>query len=339
MLKEILHQLKEVPEYFIALKAGLAVVSMGLPLYAGLRYFLYRRRLTLTWLGTLNFFSAFILFGGLAFLLASPLAHYLHSAVIMGYLFVTCIATALGVVSLIDLFLLEHYLSHVKKVYISPPMRMVIKLVIFCLALLLIMRFVLHFNPLTLIAIPTIVTAGLALAMQDTLKAFIAGIQLGRMFRLGEWISFQKLEGRVIDINWARTVLDTVDGQRVYIPNTQLQTGIFTKFTGGSPANQVALKVSVSHEVAPARVKESLLQCLEGVPGVVRVPAPQALWMEYADSGMIYGLLYAVEDYNQRTQIQDALVTRVWEAFRREGIAVSYPIRTIHLERHRVTHS
>src|SRR4029077_13564094 len=126
------------------------------------------------------------------------------------------------IVSLIDVFFVQHYLTNMKHVYISPPLQTVIKLGVFCVALLPILRFVLHFNPLALVAIPTIATAGVALAMQDTLKTFIAGVGLGHIIRLGQWIAFQDKEGRVVDINWARTVIQTAEGNHVFIPNSLL---------------------------------------------------------------------------------------------------------------------
>jgi potassium-dependent mechanosensitive channel len=332
MITELIRQLKEVPEYLLALKGAVAVLAMALPIYAGLRYFLFRRRLEISLGMTLNFFGAFILFSGLAFLLASPLASHLPGSVITAYLFLTCVAAAMGAASLIDVFLLRHYLMQVKRIYISPPLRTVIKLGVFCVALLPILRFVLDFNPLALVAIPTIATAGIALALQDTLKAFIAGIGLGHMVRLGEWISYQNKEGRVVHINWARTVIDTADGQRVYIPNTLLLSGVFTNFKGGIPANQVTLKISVSHDVPPEHVKETLLKCLEGNPGVIHAPAPLACVQEYGDSGIVYLLSFAIEDYTRRPQIQDAVATRLWHAFQKERIPISYPTRTIYLE-------
>ena len=153
------------------------------------------------------------------------------------------------------------------------------------------------------------------------------------MIRLGEWIAFQNKEGRVVDINWARTVIDTADGQRVYIPNTLLLNGVFSNFTAGNPANQVLLKVSASYEVAPGRVKATLLKCLDSVPGVSPAHPPQACLLEYADSGVVYGLYYWIDDYTQRLQIQDEVATRVWYAFQREGIPIPYPTRTLHLDR------
>ncbi len=333
MLTDIIRQFREVPEYLIALKASLAVLVSGLPLYVGLRYFLYRRKLTISFLMSLHYVSVFILFAGLAFLLTSPLSSYLPPAAITAYLFVTCVAAAISVVSLIDVFLLQHYLSHIKKLYVSPPLRMVIKLGVFCLAILPILRFVLHFNPLALIALPTIATAGVALALQDTMKAFIAGVGLGHVIRIGEWITFQDKSGRVVDIDWGRTVIETVDGQRVFIPNPLLQTGIFLRHVAGNPNNNQNFKIKASCEIAPARVKETLIKSMEGIPGIASSPEPQVHIQEYADSGIVYGLFYAIEDYTARVKIQDEVASRIWYAFQREGIAIPYPTRTVHVQR------
>lgn len=328
-LSALLHQARGFPEYWFALKSALAVLAVGAPLYAGLRYFLHRRRLIAPWSLTLNFVSVFALFAGLAFLLASPLARHLDGAVTTGYLFLTCVVAALSVVSLVDVFLIQHYLSGVKKMYVSPPLRAVLKLGVFCVSILPILRFVLHFNPLALVAIPTIATAGLALALQDTLKTFIAGVGLGRIIRLGEWISFQDKEGRVVDINWARTVLQTREGRHVYIPNSQLQTGMFVNFTAVHPANRLLLKVGASYGAPPVRVKDVLLSCVKEVEGVAEHPAPMAALLEYGDSSIVYGVYYWLEDYSRRPQVEDAVATRVWYAFKREGIQIPFPTRTV----------
>lgn len=337
LMRELLEQLKAFPEYFIALKGAVAVLAMGLPIYLGLRYFLYRRKLRISIGVTLNFIGTFILFAGLAFLLASPLAKHLPGFAITAYLFMTCLVAAMGVVSLIDVFLIQYYLIQLKQVYVSPPLRAVVKLLVFVVALLPILRFILHFNPLAIVAIPTIATAALALALQDTIKTFIAGVGLGHIIRIGEWIAFNGREGKVISINWARTVMESVDGQRIFIPNTLLQSGVFSNLTAGSPQNLQVMKIGASYETPPWKVKEVLLESIRGISGVMATPSPMASLLEYGDSAMVYGLYYWITDFTRKIQVQDEVASRAWYAFRREGIAIPYPIRTIQLERRRDT--
>src|ERR1019366_4372797 len=100
-----------------------------------------------------------------------------------------------------------------------------------------------------------------------------------------------------------------------------LQTGVFMNYTTGSPSNRQCLKVSASYETPPALVKETLLKCAQFVSGVAASPPPWAMLMEYADSGIVYGLYYWVEDYTLRLQAMDDVSTRVWYAFQREGVS------------------
>lgn len=329
----VVHQVREVPEYILALKGAVAVLVMGLPIYAGLRYFLHRRRLKASSSLTVGFVGVFLLYAGLAFLLASPLAGHIHGLILKAYLFLTCLLTALTIVEIIDLFMVQHYLVRVQKTYVSPPLRTVIKLSIFCLALLPILRFVLHFNPLALVAIPTIASAGIAFALQDTLKAFIAGVGLGNMIRLGEWIAFQDKEGRVVDINWARTTLETLDGQRIYIPNNLLLSGVFLNYTTGNPSNRQIFQISASYDANPSEVKNVLLQCAHDVSGIASSPPPQSVLLQYADSGIVYGLYYWVNEYSRRDQVRDEVSTRAWFAFRRAGIGIPYPTRSLFVQK------
>jgi len=328
MIADLLRQIRTVPEYFDALKAALAVLASGVPIYAGLWYFLHRRHLKAHWGFTINYISVFALFGGLAFVLASPLSRLLHPAILTAYLFITCVVTALSAVALVDLFVIQHYLSDVKEFYISPPLRTVIKLTTFCLVLLPVLRFVLHFNPLTLVAIPTIATAGLALAMQDTLKTFIAGLGMSRIIRIGEWISFQGREGKVVDINWAQTVLETSDGDFVYIPNSLLQTQIVVNCSK-TGLRRMSFQVAVSHNASPAKVKDALLSSAQNIPSVASSPAPEADVLSHDEGSSKYILYYWIQDYGRRFTVQDTLGTRVWDAFRREGIEVPAPFPSV----------
>src|SRR3989442_4227871 len=53
-------------------------------------------------------------------------------------------------------------------------------------------------NVVALVAIPTAVTAVIGFALQDTLKRFFAGIMLGKLVRVGDWVRLAGQVGRVV---------------------------------------------------------------------------------------------------------------------------------------------
>ncbi|OGR92098.1 MAG: hypothetical protein A2992_08665 [Elusimicrobia bacterium RIFCSPLOWO2_01_FULL_59_12] len=321
--------LKQFPEYLPGMIAAAAVLVIAAPIYMALWYFLYRRQLEFPWRLRIAVLGVFVLFSGLAFAFASPLADRI-TALLNAYLFLTCLAAAYCIVALLDIFFVQHYLMRARQIYVSPPLRKIVNLGVFCLSLLPILHYVLKFNPLTLIAIPTIATAGVALAMQDTLKAFIAGVGLGQQIHVGDWIAFQDKEGHVVDINWGRTVLRTIDGDSLYIPNTLLLAQPFTNYS--SPrTHRMTLKAGVYYTAPPEHVKRAMESCAPLVPGVAEHPKPAAQVLAMGESSITYALYYWVQDYGQRSEIQDQLASRVWEAFRREGFELpqQFPARPI----------
>jgi len=324
--------LHDVPELLFALRAALAVFVSGVPIYAGLRYFMHRRRLTPSWAFLISYIGVFVLYAGLAFIYASPLARYVPTWAVRPYLLITALLSAYAALELIDLFFIRHYLGAVCRVYISPPVRLASKIVIFGIFLLPILRYTLAFNPLTLVAIPTVLTAAVALAMQDTLKSFAAGIGLGKIMHIGEWISVQNYTGKVVDMSLSRTVLETAEGNRVFIPNSQLQNQIVLNYTTGNPVTQALFRVGVSYEMPPTKVKDVILRSLEGVPGLASTPVPYANVLEYGDVAIQYAVYFWVLDYNEIGNIKDEVASRLWLAFRKEGIEIPYLTRAVHLQ-------
>jgi small-conductance mechanosensitive channel len=331
IIQHIWHILQDFPEYLPAAAAALTIVALALPLYLGMWYFLRRRSLPFPLRLQIGCLSSFVLFAGLAFIFSSPLANKIPTIVINAYLFVACGMVAYTVVPLVDVFLIEYYLIGQRNVYISPPLHMIINFVVFWVSFVPILRYMLRFNPFALIALPTIATAGIALALQDTLKAFIAGIGLGQLIHIGDWISYQEKEGRVLDINWARTVLRTMQGDVLYIPNNLLLQQPFLNYSSNR-AHRFTLKISVAYSAAPDKVKYALVRCSQNIPEISKLPPPNSEVLSFENGFVQYGLFYWVDDYGKHYEAHDKLATRVWEVLKEERFEVPLPFPTYTME-------
>ncbi|HKX39260.1 MAG TPA: mechanosensitive ion channel domain-containing protein, partial [Burkholderiales bacterium] len=76
----------------------------------------------------------------------------------------------------------------------------------------------------SLVTTSAILTAVVAFAMQDTLGNVLAGlaIQLDNSVQVGDWVKVDNLAGRVRDIRWRSTLIETRDWETVVIPNSML---------------------------------------------------------------------------------------------------------------------
>jgi small-conductance mechanosensitive channel len=71
-------------------------------------------------------------------------------------------------------------------------------------------------------------------AAQNTISNIIAGILIAvtQPIRIGDRITFEEADGRVVDITLSYTFIDPGDGSRVVIPNQMLVEGIVHNHSG-----------------------------------------------------------------------------------------------------------
>lgn len=118
-------------------------------------------------------------------------------------------------------------------------------------------------------------TVAVALAIQDVLKNFVAGLLLlvERPFRVGDVIRIRDVNGEVQGIDIRTTLVRSSDGSLVMIPNAVVYTEVLTnRSLAGS--KRLELKIEVRTLAIP-EAERRISTVLEASPGVRRpVPAP-----------------------------------------------------------------
>ena len=79
-----------------------------------------------------------------------------------------------------------------------------------------------------ILASTAVLAAIIGFAAQHTIANMVAGVQLAvsQPIKIGDRISFQEVEGRVLDITLSYTYVDPGDGTAVVIPNQLLVEGV-----------------------------------------------------------------------------------------------------------------
>ena len=245
----------------------------------------------------------------------------------------TFLLSAYLLIFVVDQFLVEYFLCTVLKMNVSPPLRKMILMFVFVVAAVVAVQKIFNINPWAVYAPTSLISLGIGIALKDAFGTFFAGVALSRIVRMGDWIKVGDREGEVVDINWARTVLRTWEGQHLFIPNSELQKNAFTSFSYQSGRQRCRLDVGVSYDAPPQKIKKVLTHCAQNVEGVAHHPAPEVLLTAYADFAVQYALTFWVSEYSRWREISDEVATRVWYAFKRENIEIPYPIRTVRLVR------
>lgn len=182
------------------------------------------------------------------------------------------------------------------------------------------------------VALASVATLAVSLALQNMLTNVIGGFTLlyNHPFSAGHFVEIAGQSGTVKEIGLAYTKLTTGDNKLVFIPNSAVVAAEIVNYsiTG---TRRVEVKVSASYNADPDLVVQKLLEAAQ-VEKVLDTPAPFAALTSYDESAIGYTLRVwtKTEDY---WTVYHAINRRVLDAFRSADIEMTYPHLNVHLEK------
>jgi small-conductance mechanosensitive channel len=179
-----------------------------------------------------------------------------------------------------------------------------------------------------------------ALALQDTLANLFAGfyITLAGQVRVGDYLKLETgQEGYVVDISWRSTTLRALPNNLIVVPNAKLGQAILTNFSLPEKRMSLLVPVSVSYECDPDQIEQVLIEealdAVGEVPGLLAEPAPFVRFIPgFGDSSLDFTLICQVSEFVDQYLVQHELRKRIFRRFRREGIEIPFPIRTVYMK-------
>jgi small-conductance mechanosensitive channel/CRP-like cAMP-binding protein len=190
----------------------------------------------------------------------------------------------------------------------------------------------------SLVATSAVITAVIAFAMQDTLGNILGGLalQLDNSIAKGEWIKVDDVTGRIVDIRWRSTTIETRNWETVVIPNSVLMKNKFLVLgrRQGEPEQwRRWIWFNIDYSVQPSqviRVVESAIR-RASIPGVAREPAPNCVMMDYDDSSGRYALRYWLTDLLRDDPTDSAVRMHIFAALQRAGLKPAWPRQMMHM--------
>lgn len=189
----------------------------------------------------------------------------------------------------------------------------------------------------SLVTTSAILTAVLAFTMQDTLGNILAGmaVQLDNSVRIGDWIRLDGVSGRVRDIRWRSTLVETRDWETVVIPNSLLMKArveILGQREGAPLQWRRVLDFMVDPGVPPARVIAIVDDEMRelSIPNVARTPAPSCVLKGFASGNLAYQLRYFLTDIHEDDLTDSMVRVHLFASLQRAGIRVAEPQTTVH---------
>ncbi len=191
-----------------------------------------------------------------------------------------------------------------------------------------------------------VVSGVLALSLQTTLGNVIGGValQLDGSIHVGDWIQLDSgKQGKVREIRWRHTVVETRDWDTLIVPNAALlaqNITILGKRDGRSGPHRMWVYFNVDFRFAPARVIEVVRDAMLAAP-IERVaddPKPSVICYDLArdgkDSFAYYAVRYWLTDLAVDDPTSSVVRTRIYAALTRAGIPLAHPTSALQVQMH-----
>jgi small-conductance mechanosensitive channel len=189
----------------------------------------------------------------------------------------------------------------------------------------------------SLVTTSAILTAVIAFAMQDTLGNVLGGlaVQLDNSVQVGDWIKLEHVAGRVVDIRWRSTLIETTNWETVVVPNSLLMKSsvwILGRREGMPRQWRRLLNFMVDPGVPPARVISTVEDEMRelAIPNVARAPAARCVLMGFEEGNLRYQLRYFLTELAEDDGTDSMVRVHLFATLQRAGIRIAEPQHTIH---------
>lgn len=195
---------------------------------------------------------------------------------------------------------------------------------------------ILGWDPTTVVATSAVVTAAVALALQDTLGNIVGGlaIQLEKSIQIGDWIQVENTVGRVVDVRWRYTAVETRNWETAVIPNSFLVKNRVL-LLGHREGQPVQLRrwvwFNVDYRFPPTRVIAAVQSAVRAanIPNVAHDPPPNCVQMDFAESYARYALRYWLTNLAVDDPTDSAVRSHIYSALSRANISPSIPAQAV----------
>lgn len=210
----------------------------------------------------------------------------------------------------------------------------IVNAAVYIMAILIVLS---HFD----IAITPILTAmgvgGMAVAfgLQETLQNIFAGLWLiaAKQLQAGDYILLTgDQKGKVTDITWRYTTVQTLLGNLMVIPNKTLANAIVTNYNLPQEDITIQIPIGVSYDSDLEQVERVTLEVANEVMHHMSeyssIP-PRVVFHTFADSSIQFDILIHSARFDMQLELKHRFIKALTARYRKEGIVIPYPIQTV----------
>ena len=184
-----------------------------------------------------------------------------------------------------------------------------------------------------IVALASVLTLAVSLALQNMLANVIGGFTLlyTHPFSSGDFVEIAGQSGAVQEVGIAYTKLMTPDNKLISIPNSAVVAAQIVNYTA-SGCRRVDIDVSASYDAPTQLVIDTLVGTANASFVLTEPEKPYAVLVSYGESAINYTLRFWVKTDDYWAALF-AVNQKIKSEFDAAGVQMSYPHLNVHIEK------
>jgi len=177
------------------------------------------------------------------------------------------------------------------------------------------------------------VGVGIGIGLQKIVANFISGIILlaDKSVKPGDLVTIGDNTGRISAMKTRYISVAAGDGREFLVPNEDLVTQKVVNWTYTDKNTLVKIAFGTNYDADPTLVCKLAAETAEAHPRAQKGKPPTCILTEFAEAGMKFSLTFWIADPDGMDKVKSDVMLALWDAFKREGIRVPYPVREIRI--------
>ncbi len=175
---------------------------------------------------------------------------------------------------------------------------------------------------------------GIGFGLQNIINNFVSGMILlfERPVKVGDTIQIEDHMGDLNHIGLRASVLRTVDGSDVIVPNSMLISEAVINWTMSDKQRRIDIPVGVAYGSDPEFVLQVLASVGASMDGVLTDPPPRGMFVGFGD----FSLNFEMRAWTDRTDgwvsLRSKLVTALYAALNEANIEIPFPENNLNVQ-------
>jgi small-conductance mechanosensitive channel len=183
----------------------------------------------------------------------------------------------------------------------------------------------------------TALLVGLGFGLQQLFVDLVSGVILliDPNINYGDVISVDipgtsvKMQGRVIQIGLRTTTLETIDNERLIVPNSKVLSNGVRSLMRSSGSVRFRVQVLVAYDSNMENAKNLMTKSVLSHEKVDQEPKPTIIIKNFEENGVLLEIRFWMKEIFNSENILSDIRFKILENFRNEGIEIPYPQRVM----------